>query len=504
MLKSRCIPLLALLSFSALADVSFEEKKNRVEYLEELAQVAPAMNIDAFRRELQYEKQNLPLEKRAEKEANDLSQKIQRQVFTSYEAALEKKSPEEAFEEVKNAIEKDLELIAPDLQDELRELSYTALLNAQKGITNTEVDLTQVERFMMKGVTDRSAFLNEEAETLPAYSMAGDPNATQPSTASKSKNAERKNYSKKSELIDSLVSDQENARWLSTSFQTIKSEVVTKAESNVSVQLKVQFLGVDVQAGPVISFSREFNTSVTVNAEALNPVLLSDGNFDFVKRDQFGRVINSGGKPQKRYVNFTCNSDLKFESLYSGGGGFSFVGIGGGVSVAKKYSNTVSLSSRRLMVPESVENKSVTIKYLSLLCHNDFLKAKVTNNMTVADSLNMMMKNVLAGLRFSHPKTRCMTDAHCTKWFNTLAPAVRVNNVARCVEDNKEKFRSCEIRGRKEQSCSVYDSKGQRVSEGKGEYKCDTGLRCLKIQNDGWLQGWSLYQYAKGKCVSAK
>lgn len=511
MLKSRYFPLLAVLSFStmvaygpAFADVSFDEKKNRIEYLEELAEAAPAMNIDAFRRELQYEKQNLPLEKRAEKEANNLSQQIQRQVFLSYEAALAKKSSSEAYEEVKRAIDKDLALISPELQDELRELSYTALENAQKGITNTVVDLSAVESVMLKDVMYRSAFLNEEAEDLPMYSMAIETYDPEAPSVNKNKDAERKSYSKKSEILQSLVSDRESARWVSTSNQTIKSDVITKAETSIKMQLKVQFLGVDVEAGPVIAFSREFDTSVTINAEGLNPIILPDGNFDYMKRDQFGRVSTSGGKQQKRFVNFTCNADLKFESEYVGGGGFSVVGVGGGVAVGKKYSNTMSLSSRRLVVPEYVENQSVTMRYLSQLCHHDFLRTKVTNNMTVADSLNMMMRNTISGLRFSHPKTKCITDNHCAKWFNAQAPALRVNNVARCVEDNRDKFRTCEIRGRKEQSCSVFDSKGQRISEGKNEYTCDAGLRCMQVQGDGWLKGWSLYQYAKGKCVPAK
>lgn len=498
MLKSRYLPLLAVLSFSALADVSFDEKKNRVEYLEELAQAAPAMNIDAFRRELQYEKENLPLETRAEKETNNLSQQIQRQVFLSYEAALTTKSSEEAYEDVKRSIDKDLALISVELQEELRELSYTALENAQKGITNTVVDLSGVESIMLRDVMYRSAFLNEEAEDLPLYSMT----QSESPSVNKNKDAERKNYNKKSEIIASLVSDRESARWVSTANQTIKSDVVTKAESSIRMQLKASFLGVEVEAGPVIAFSREFDTSVTINAEGLNPILLPDGNFDFMKRDQFGRVSNAGGKQQKRFVNFTCNADLKFESEYVGSGGFSVAGVGGGVAVVRKYSNAVTLSSRRLVIPESIENKTVTIRYLSQLCHSDFLKAKVTNNMTVADSLNMMMRNTIAGLRFSHPKTKCMTDNHCTKWFNAQAPALRVNNVARCVEDSRDKFRTCEIRGRKEQSCSVFDSKGQRVSEGKNEYTCDAGLRCVQIQGDGWLKGWSLYQYAKGKCVT--
>lgn len=501
MLKSRFLPLLAVLSFSAFADVSFDEKKNRVEFLEELAETAPAMNIDAYRRELQYEKQNLPLEKRAEFEANNLSQKIQRQVFLAYETALESKTPEEASEEVKRAIEKDLNLISPDLQDELRELSLTALENARKGITYTEVDLTDVETAMLKGVKDRSSYLNEEGEELPRYAMAMETYNPEAPAANKNRDAERKNYVSKAQLIESLVSDRESARWVSTSNMTVKGDVITKAESRISAQLKVEFLGVEVEAGPVITFTREFDTSVTLNAEGINPLILPDGNLDFLKRDKFGRAIVSGGKHQKRFVNFTCDAALKFESEYAGAGGFSVAGVGAGVVVARTYSNAVTITSRRIVAPEYIDNKSVTIRYLSQLCHNDFLRAKITNTMDVAGSLNLMMRNTIAGLRFSHPKTKCITDNHCSKWLRSQISTLRSGNVARCVEESREKFRACEIRGLRGQNCAVFDSKGQRLSEGKNEFTCDKGLRCVKVQEEGWLKGWSFYQYAKGKCM---
>jgi hypothetical protein len=115
--------------------------------------------------------------------------------------------------------------------------------------------------------------------------------------------------------------------------------------------------------------------------------------------------------------------------------------------------------------------------------------------MTVMDSLNIMMKNSVASLRFSHPKMKCLTDDHCLKWAQTEVLALnRVGNAARCVENAAEKFRSCELRGQKGQSCPVFNSAGKHLSSGRGEYTCDAGLKCVTIQDAG------IFKSAQGKC----
>ncbi len=498
-MKYSWLALSAFISFSSLAQVSFEEKKNRIEYLEELSTHAVSMNIEAYRRELQYEKNEVPLEQRAENEANLLAETIKVQVQKSYELALTKKSAEEAAAEVRDAIERDIVLVAPELQDEIRSIAISALENIHGGEMSAVADLDKVENVLLKGIQDRHRFLNEEGEVVHMKARMPDP--AYPSSRS-GRDSERKEYQKKSEIIESLVSDRENTRWVSTSNVTLKSDALTKSEAKISLQVKVQFLGVALEAGPSISFKREYDTSVTIMGEGLSPVLLNDGNFDFHKRDQFGRVIMRNGKPQRRLVNMSCDVALEFETEYTGSGGFSVAGVGGSASVSRSYKNSVKLESRRILVPEYVDNKTVTYRYLRDLCHNDFLRAKVTNTLTVAGSLNVMMKNVVSSLRFSHPKTKCAVDSHCYKWYNKeIIPLLKLQNFPRCVEEPREKYRACELRGLKGQNCAVFDRTGKRISDGMFEFKCDTGLRCVKYQEAGWFQNWELYQYAKGKCM---
>lgn len=490
MLNSRWFLMTAFLSFGALGSVSFQEKLNRVDFLEELTKDTVPMNVEAFRRELEYEKQELPLEKRAENEANLMAEKIKIHVLKAYQSALENKVPEEAYEEVKATIEKDLLLVDPSLQEELKQIAFSALDAAQIGVSSSQIELVALEKSMLKNVKERVEFLNAEGEEIELVSPMGDI-----PSANKNRDAEKKSYKNKREILESLVSDRENTRFVSTSNMSIQSDDIRKTDSKISLQVKVNFLGVALEAGPTIAFKRSYRTHVAVMAEGLNPVLGNDGNFDFLKRDRMGRPVKKGGKNERRFVTFSCEAALDFETDYSGSGGFSFAGVGGTSSVSRRFRNSVTLTSRRIHVPEAIGNLSVTYKYLRQLCHMDFLRARVTNNLNVAGSLNVMMRNVVSSLRFSHPKTRCVKTTQCYSWFNKTAFTVSKKKIfPRCLEHRAEKYRSCYARGLKGQNCPVYEN-GKRTSSGQFEFSCDVGLKCVKYQNAGWMKP------AKGKCM---
>lgn len=476
------------LSFSAMAEVSFEEKQARVQLMEQLHADVPALNVEAYQRDLHYERQNLSLEARAQNEVNLLAEKIKNQVALSFEAELQKNDdPEAAAAVVRESIERDLLLASPEMQVELKTLALEALEAAQKGSLSSEVRLENVEKSMLKRVEDRAEYLNHEASTV------GQAQASLPS-ANPSKDSEKREYTTKRELLSSLVSDRDSTRWLGTSSMTISSGVIRKIDTKVSYQLKFSFLGVAVEGGPSINFIREYNTNAQIIAEGLNPVLLSDGNFDFWKRDMAGKISVSGGKQQKRFVAFFCEASEKFATDYSGGGNFSIVGVGGGATAISSYSNEVNLTSRRVYVPEYLDGKTVTLNFLNGICHNDFLSMRLSNTLTVKQSLNAMMGNVISSLQFSHAKTKCATDTQCMPWFRSNMQAL-VRNTAypRCAEEPREKYRACVVKGLSGTKCPVFKN-GRQVSSGMFEYACDTGLRCVQTREHNWLQS------AEGVC----
>jgi len=474
-----------------------DEKRERVDYLEELTSKAVSMNIDAYKRDLRYEELDLPLDIRAMNEANLLAEKVRVQVQKAYEAAAQEKSPNEAIAEVRAAIEKDTELMSDDMRDEIKKVAFDALENIDSGSISSSLELKQLEGALLEGIKERANYLNREDDGL----------SISKSNFSNPQSLKIIDFKNKSDVVAALISDRPGDELSYSTTVTMKSTQTTRAESTISLKVSVEFLGAAIDAGPSINFKREFKTNVSVQADGLHPAVQNNGVFDYFKRDNAGNIVKKNGKAQKRLMNFACDTSLNFETDYAGSGGFSYAGIGTSSTVSKKFSNSVMITSRRILVPESIGGKIVTIKDLSSLCHSDFLNAKVNKTMTIAGSLNIMMKNVVSGLRFSHPKTKCLQDTQCYNWYNKeIIALARVKNFPRCVEERKEKYRTCELRGLQGQNCTVYDSKGKRTSDGSFEFTCDAGLKCVKVRSEGWFQNYQIYQYAKGVCkpVNAK
>jgi hypothetical protein len=493
MLNYRWLFLSVLVSTSGLARVDFKTKQARVDSLMKLQKFAPAFAFDNFQRELEYEKKGLSLEARAKNEADLLADQIRARVADAYEAALKKyENAESAREEVRAAINKDLSLVAPGLRDELSLLAHKTLDQIENGISSEGAELIKVQESFKKDALSRSVFLNQEfspADFESNQKMSNPPN-----------DSERKEYNNKQEIIESLTSEKESSRWVSSSNLTVRTAEITSTSANVSMQLKVSFLGATINAGPSIRFKKTYSTNATIMADGMNPIFVDGGNFDYHKRDKGGKILVKNGKQQKRYMFFTCDADLSFETDYEGSGGFSFMGVGGNASVTKKFMNHVDIASRRIALPEYVNNKSVTVKFISELCHNDFLGARFNNSLTVKNSLDMMMKSVVEGLTFSHPKTKCAIDEHCYDWFNyEIISLVKNKNFPRCREESaREQYMSCQLRGLEGQNCPVYEN-GKRTSNGQWEYQCDTGLKCVKYESQSFFLG-RVWEYAKGKC----
>lgn len=485
----------ALLSMSALADVSMDQKRTRVRLLERLSRTIPALHIEGYHRELQYEEQNLSLNDRADSEAQLMAEKIKNQVLQSYERALEESGiAEQAKATVREAIDRDLELAEPGIRDAFKDIAYKALEDSFSGaISSADINSDPLQKYMLAEVTERSNFLNVEG-------IMDHNNASAP-VANGDRDAERRTYNNKEEILASLVSDRANTRWLSTASISTNSGVTKRAEANISYTLKINFLGAELSGGPNIAFHRHYESRVVVLSEGLQPGVTADGQFDFNKRDRAGQVVMTGGKAQKRYIAFYCDVSLNYNTEYSGSGSFSIAGIGGGASYGARYSNEVTMTSRRILVPEYIGNQTVTMGTLQRICLSDFLNAKINNQMTVKQSLNIQMRNVIASLRFSHPKTKCVRDSQCIGWFNGGMRGV-VGNAAvpRCVEESREKYFTCEVRSVVNQKCPVWKN-GKQLSAGMFEYACDRGLTCKVVQEGGWFTNMRLFQYAEGRCL---
>ncbi|MFA5583371.1 MAG: hypothetical protein WDA09_04075 [Bacteriovoracaceae bacterium] len=489
-MKSLLIATAMFMSTSVLASSAIRllPQANKLHFIQSIGDVAPAMNIEAYERELDYIHSGLTLEEKVQNEAVRLVEVIRLQVIKAYEAELENTGNSlEAYEIVKNKIYKDLELADSGMKDDLLSIAEHALQNLTEAPRSEEIDLTNLRNILREDIKKREAYF---------LALDFNPNLTSfDAKISKSTAPKFQNFASRAEVVKSLVSENDNARWFRTSNAVLKSAVATSKAASVSLQVKIEFLGVGVEAGPRISFSRDYSTSVTILADGLAPALDHEGNFDHYEKDRRGRSTN-----KRRFIGFFCDATLSFRSNYEGKGAFRVAGIGADSSVSKEFSNHVALNSRRIFVPEMIGNKKVNLRMLSEICHNDFLNGKINAKVSVKDSLDLMMKNVISGIRFSHPETQCVLDSHCAKWFNTEVLSILRNKAtARCLGNAAEGKFSCVLRGTRGQNCAVIEN-GKRTSSGLGEYICDKGLRCVKTRNAGWLQGGRLYQPSAGQC----
>ncbi len=417
---------------------------------------------------------------------NDIHQKMNKAYSAAYN---ETGSIDRAQEEVKILYKKDIEL----LDDNLRQ--------------TVELDCELVLNGIIKGQSVN--FSTTTVNLLSSY-MAAAPKHKELALKNKSISSINSEvtqghlvYANKQDLLNSLVSDLESDRWESTSNINVKTEEATTNKEKFSARVQVKFLGVKFSGGPELQFERKYSTVASIAAEGLNPIFDSNGIFDRYKRNKFGEILKVKGVAQKRYMYFTCNVQADVSSETVVGGELSFMGLGGEASYSTSYKNTVNLTSRLLTVPEYIDNKQVTLNSLSELCHHDFLNTKVNNTLTVKKTLNVMINNLISGLTYASPSTKCVTDQHCYNWFNKeVISWHRVKTFPRCIEEsNQPGYFHCRIRGIEGAACTVYDKKtGKILSDGGFEYACDKGLKCVITKTGGWFQNFEIWDPYEAKC----
>lgn len=487
-MKTRYLVVLSLFcSFSAFSATSLAEKRDSVEELMKLSKHAPMLNFEAYQRELNYEEMGLSIDERAENEVNLVAEKIKAQVADAYSLALSELGDSEAArKQVEAAIETDLTSAHQDYQFELKKLAFETLSVVHSGGAISEVtSMPNIQKNITKQVKERNNFLN-----LGSLTKRLEKKSLFENDGSK--------YDNKSDLLKTLVADKGSDPDIYGPSSTVNTTVELSSATKISLQVKMEFLGASLEAGPTIAFKREIATSGTIQSEGLQPALSKTGEFDFYKRDSKSNIIRVNGKAQRKNIIFYCNSQMNFQTEYTGGGGFSYMGIGADVSVSTTFKHSVRLNSRKVKLPDIIGNKTTNVKVISDLCHKDFVATKINNKLTVFDSLDLMMRNVASGLIFSHSKTTCSKNADCNSWFNKQASIKKYNNVARCVQHKEEKYQFCQIRGSENQKCPVY-SRGELVSSGVNEYQCDWHLKCVTVEPASYVLGFE-WTPAIGKC----
>ncbi|MGE3611559.1 MAG: hypothetical protein AB7I27_18350 [Bacteriovoracaceae bacterium] len=491
MLKAGSMTLAVLMTLSSFTYANVDQQRDQVETLKELSRKIPGIDIKGFEREIDYEAKGLSHEERASQETNLVAEKIRVQILKSYEVALKESGDAEAAAQVvRQAYQKDLKLVDPSLRAEIQMLSEEALEAAQHGASSSAVSLHNLERAMLDTVKARNEVLS--VDTPKPQSDIERQNSIF--------NDKHRDYADREEFVQALVDGKElSARWVSTSNTTFDSKIIRKRETEVVVQMGIDFMGAKFSAGPKIKFRREYTSRARIMAEGMHTVIHPDGNLDFYKRDENGSVIVKNGVKQKRFIAYSCEVELRYETEAIAEGGFQIGGVGVSQEETRIFNEQSEKVSRRILVPEAIGDKTVTVELLREICHKDYLKAKIDNKHTVDDVLNEDVKNLVATVHLSHPKFKCVEDSHCQKWFrNEIAPIFRTRTYPRCDQDRG----ICLLKGLEKQRCSIYNKQGKRITNGF-EFKCDDGLKCVQVKKGGWFTDGSIYQAPVGRCMPA-
>lgn len=495
-LSQRLVGSLFLLSLSTpvLAFLDNSHLENRLLELQSYSDTS--LDLDALEREAYYEQARLSVEQRAWLEGQRLHRQVKEAVLRGYELALASTgSASEARTQVIKDMESEIYLIDEALQDDIRKIVLD-VLDAPLFVSQ-EAELTGP---LLESLKERS---------LQKVDLLGQPlqNANEQESESFVEENENKNINNQTSaaLGKALVDDQlESERWVSTSNMTAASGVTTGRESEFSAQVSAEFLGVKLSAGPVFKFKNTVSTYVDLKGEGLYPLFDAQGRFDLILKDGRGRARQVNGRTARRFMSFTCEASSNIESEAVLKGGFKVAGIGGEGGVTKKFTTSVTLSSRRVLVPDSIDGREALLSTLARICHSQYMTTKTSNGKTVRQNLDTMSRNIVSGLTFVNPGMQCVTSNHCANWYNREVIWMhKQNTVPRCIQNRgSDTLMTCQLRGVEKAACAVV-KEGKRVSSGMFEYTCAENYRCSITHEGGWFQNGSLWDPWKAECRKA-
>ncbi len=511
-MKKSLMVLAVLVSFNVMAvEVSQEAKRERIEEIKAMGAVTE-ISVDEYLRDLQYEEQGLSVEERTQREMNILFDKIKQQVAITYQEKLDKNDdPDAVFQEVKESIEADSELADPSYKEEVRRVAMEALEAVHSGGISSAPTSSSIELIIQQNVEERTKYLNQADEGLNAGDGVGSQYNNPYPTSSRAKDAEKLSYANKTEVVTSLASGGENTKWVSTASANFDLGNTWTAEASVNIQLKCKFLGTGISAGPIITFARKFGANAMLMFEGMEYPINNDGTFNRWKKDNMGRILMRGNEKQRRFMAFYCSVWQQAESTYKGEASVSMdagvASMTGTTSLAHYEQTSSSLTSRRILVPDSIGNNIVNVNTIRQICWKDFLKANIRQGLTVQKSLNTMMYNVLSGLVFSHPKSKCATDAHCLQWGRNIKmiASTKARLYPRCIEEPSEKYRYCVFRSLEGSYCDLYRH-GKKITFDTvfKNNECDYGLKCTVKSDVLYVPGtYWIFRAAVATCQPA-
>lgn len=468
----------SMTSFGAFAGLPLEQMETRLKELEIYRN--NGLDLEAIEREAVYEVNDVPVEQRAVMESQLLVQALREAVLKSYFLAIDEASESEdpaatARDVIRANMEKDLHLLAPQLQPEMKAIVEDVLANPK-----WESSELPISERLLADMRERSA------NRLQLLSKP----SSQPSDFTNLAGGEKGSGSRittKAALVAALAGGSSPDNFEARYNTKARSGVSLAAEENFSAKVSAKFMGVKIEAGPTFSFKKKISSFVQFGGEGFAPIFDGQGRFDLVKRGTNGQPVMVNGRVVPRRVAFACDLSAEVESETALAGGFSVMGIGADARVVQTYRNEVELASSDLLVPDTLDGRLATVATLASICQRDFIQAKTSNGRTIKQNLDTMIRNLVSSLTYVNPAMKCVINSHCNSWYNNQVLGIhKYRTVPRCIQERgNPSVMTCQLRGGTGANCAVVRG-GKHVSKGWFEYTCDTGKRCVVTEVGSW------------------
>lgn len=502
------------LVFSASSSYS-EFLNNRLEEFKKLASNGIPIDLEGLQREVSYELSGLTHFERIKNEKKHFIETIQTKVREAYQYSLSiTQDPEQSRTDVLDMVEKDLKNFDEDFQPHVRRIALNVLNEGLIKVSLESFDLTAIDESISEMLKQRKLTLLPASkreivkemtpvtgftQTSTPLAAGGGPNRVEKVDKLDSDYIGIMSYPSREALVEALTVYKLSERWVSMANTTTRVGVEQKSRERTSVKLYAEFMGTRSLGGKEWDFYRIYSSYATVMAEGSYPAYDYEGRFDFFRRDGQFNIMTEDEKPLFRHMYFTCIGQIHYESYDSWTGEIrlrgeffpltKFVGAGGaGVEYFERHDtgkvsiNNVTMNSRRVQVPMDVGGKEFTLSDLISVCNNDYLDSTVSNGRTVKQNLDTMMRNLLAGMTYTHRDTVCNTDSHCNDWFDfELNKVDRYNSKAECHENTKNGIFACKSRGTTGSFCPLYEGDGFKLTRSNFEKECARGYSCVEI-----------------------
>ncbi len=494
LLSRRFITLcfVSMTSIGAFAGLPIDQMETRLKELEIYRN--NGLDLEGIGREAVYEANDVPLEQRAWMESQLLVQALREAVLKSYFLAIDEASDSEdpaatARDLIRANMEKDLHLLAPELQSDMKAIVEDVLANPK-----WESSELPISEKLVANMKERS--LNRLELLSKPISVPSDFTNLADNKGSGSK------ITSKIALVNALAGGSSPENFEARYNTKARSSVSLASEAKFSAQIKASFMGVEIAAGPTFTFTKTISSAVQFGGEGFAPIFDGQGRFDLLKRGTNGQPVMVNGRTVPRRVAFACDISAKVESETALAGGFSAMGVGPEARVVKTYRNEVELASSDLLVPDTLDGRLATVSTLASICQRDFLRARTSNGRTIGQNLDTMIRNLVSSLTYVNPAMKCVVNSHCNNWFNKEVLGIhKYKTVPRCIQERgNPSVMTCQLRGGTGANCKVV-RENKVVSNGWFEYVCDTGKRCVVTEVGGWggLLGWTWTPW-KGQC----